>query len=163
MTEAELVIVRRAYAEQVSMRYNAAYPRAEAAFAAVRREAFLGPGPWPLLRFHPLCDDAGRRPGLSLPGSAGRPCLAGLQKVIECWAKHARVLQPETCRAGRPVCVLWTSTRDKIRGHKSTGLTRIYLARDVDPKWFRRQKGCSSAGSTWHGRLLQSLSSSQAY
>jgi len=35
------------------MRYNAAHPRLEAAFAAVRREAFLGPGPWPLLRFHP--------------------------------------------------------------------------------------------------------------
>jgi len=35
------------------MRYNAAHPRVEAAFAAVRREAFLGPGPWPLLRSHP--------------------------------------------------------------------------------------------------------------
>ena len=53
MTEAELAIVRRAYAKQVTMRYNTAHPRVEAAFAAVRREAFLGPGPWPLLRFHP--------------------------------------------------------------------------------------------------------------
>ena len=53
MTEAELAIVRRAYAKQVTMQYNAAHPRAEAAFAAVRREAFLGPGPWALLRFHP--------------------------------------------------------------------------------------------------------------
>ena len=52
MTEAELPIVRRAYAKQVTMRYNADHPRLEAAFAAVRREAFLGPGPWPLLRFH---------------------------------------------------------------------------------------------------------------
>src|SRR5262252_7518274 len=53
VTEAELTIVRRAYAKQVTMRYNAAHPRIEAAFAAVRREAFLGPRPWPLLRFHP--------------------------------------------------------------------------------------------------------------
>jgi protein-L-isoaspartate(D-aspartate) O-methyltransferase len=28
--------------------YNAAHPRVEAAFAAVHREAFLGPGPWPI-------------------------------------------------------------------------------------------------------------------
>ena len=54
MTEAELAIVRRAYAKQVTLRHNAAHPRVEAAFAAVRREAFLGPGPWPLiLRTHP--------------------------------------------------------------------------------------------------------------
>jgi protein-L-isoaspartate(D-aspartate) O-methyltransferase len=56
MTEAELAIVRRAYAKQVVMPgrslitvpYNAAHPRVEVAFAAVRREAFLGPGPWPI-------------------------------------------------------------------------------------------------------------------
>ena len=54
MTEAELAIVRRAYAKQVTIQYNAAHPRVEAAFAAVRREAFLGPGPWPIiLRKHP--------------------------------------------------------------------------------------------------------------
>jgi protein-L-isoaspartate(D-aspartate) O-methyltransferase len=53
MTEAELAIVRRAYAKQVTMRCNTTHPRVEAAFAAVRREAFLGPGPWPLLRAHP--------------------------------------------------------------------------------------------------------------
>ena len=54
MTEAELAIVRRAYAKQVTMRYNAAHPRVEAAFATVRREAFLGLGPWPIvLRTHP--------------------------------------------------------------------------------------------------------------
>jgi protein-L-isoaspartate(D-aspartate) O-methyltransferase len=29
--------------------FNVAHPRVEAAFAAVRREAFLGPGPWPIL------------------------------------------------------------------------------------------------------------------
>ena len=49
MTEAELAIVRRAYAKQVTVPYSAAHPRVEAAFAAVRREVFLGPGAWPLL------------------------------------------------------------------------------------------------------------------
>jgi protein-L-isoaspartate O-methyltransferase len=49
MTEAELAIVRRGYAKQVTMPYNATHPRVEAAFAVVRREAFLGPGPWPIL------------------------------------------------------------------------------------------------------------------
>jgi len=49
MTEAELAVARRAYAKQVTMRYSTAHPRVEAAFAAVRREAFLGPGPWPIL------------------------------------------------------------------------------------------------------------------
>ena len=48
MTEAELAIVRRAYAKQVMVPYNAGHPRVEAAFAAMRREAFLGPGPWPI-------------------------------------------------------------------------------------------------------------------
>jgi protein-L-isoaspartate(D-aspartate) O-methyltransferase len=49
MTEAELAIVRRAYAKQVMVPFDAAHPRVEAAFAAARREAFLGPGPWPLI------------------------------------------------------------------------------------------------------------------
>jgi protein-L-isoaspartate(D-aspartate) O-methyltransferase len=54
MTEVELAIVRHAYAKQVTIGpYHAAHSRVEAAFAAVRREAFLGPGPWPLLRFGP--------------------------------------------------------------------------------------------------------------
>src|SRR5947207_1539339 len=48
MEQEELAIVRRAYAKQIMVPYNAAHPRVEAAFAAVRREAFLGPGPWPI-------------------------------------------------------------------------------------------------------------------
>ena len=46
MTEAELVIVRRAYAKQMLAVFDVTDPRVEAAFAAVRREAHLGPGPW---------------------------------------------------------------------------------------------------------------------
>ena len=47
--EAELAVVRRAYAKQIMVPFDITHPRVEAAFAAVRREHFLGPGPWPLL------------------------------------------------------------------------------------------------------------------
>jgi len=49
--ESELAIVRRAYAKQVMAAAGVADRRIEAAFAAVRREAFLGPGPWPIVRW----------------------------------------------------------------------------------------------------------------
>jgi protein-L-isoaspartate(D-aspartate) O-methyltransferase len=51
VTEEELAIVRRAYAMQVMAALGAADPRVEATFAAVRRENFLGPGPWQILRW----------------------------------------------------------------------------------------------------------------
>jgi protein-L-isoaspartate(D-aspartate) O-methyltransferase len=43
MEESELDIVRRAYAKQVMAAAGVEDPRVEAAFAAVRREDFLGP------------------------------------------------------------------------------------------------------------------------
>ena len=49
--EAELAIVRRAYAKHVLANAEVEDPRVEAAFAAVRREQFLGPGPWPMFRW----------------------------------------------------------------------------------------------------------------
>ncbi|HEX4183369.1 MAG TPA: rRNA adenine N-6-methyltransferase family protein [Caulobacteraceae bacterium] len=51
MDESELQIVRRAYAKQVTAFAGVANPSVEAAFAAVRREDYLGPGPWPIVRF----------------------------------------------------------------------------------------------------------------
>jgi hypothetical protein len=47
--DSELAIVRRAYAKQVTAATGVADRRVEAAFAVVPREAFLGPGPWPIL------------------------------------------------------------------------------------------------------------------
>ena len=47
----ELAIVRRAYAKHVLANADVDDARVEAAFAAVRREHFLGPGPWPMLRW----------------------------------------------------------------------------------------------------------------
>ena len=49
--DAELAIIRRAYAKQVMAAARASEPRVEAAFAAVKREAFLGPGRWPVFRW----------------------------------------------------------------------------------------------------------------
>jgi protein-L-isoaspartate(D-aspartate) O-methyltransferase len=51
MEQEELAIVRRAYAKHVLANANVDDARVEAAFAAVRREHFLGPGPWPMPRW----------------------------------------------------------------------------------------------------------------
>jgi protein-L-isoaspartate(D-aspartate) O-methyltransferase len=47
----ELRIIRAAYARQVLAAGRVVDARLEAAFAAVRREDFLGPGPWPIMRW----------------------------------------------------------------------------------------------------------------
>lgn len=44
----ELAIVRRAYAKQMTAAARVDDGRVEAAFAAIKREDFLGPGPWSL-------------------------------------------------------------------------------------------------------------------
>jgi len=48
--QTELQIIRRAYAKQIMATFNVSDPRVEAAFAAVPRENFLGPGPWLVCR-----------------------------------------------------------------------------------------------------------------
>lgn len=47
----DLKIVRRAYAKQISAAFGVTDRRIEDAFADVRREAFLGDGPWSVFRF----------------------------------------------------------------------------------------------------------------
>ncbi|MHB8272879.1 protein-L-isoaspartate O-methyltransferase family protein [Bradyrhizobium sp.] len=46
----ELAIIRAAYARQILALAEIDDPRLAAAFAAIHREDFLGPGPWPILR-----------------------------------------------------------------------------------------------------------------
>jgi protein-L-isoaspartate(D-aspartate) O-methyltransferase len=48
--QTELAIVRRAFAKQILAAAQVKDPRIEAAFAAVRREEFLGSGPWQIFR-----------------------------------------------------------------------------------------------------------------
>jgi protein-L-isoaspartate(D-aspartate) O-methyltransferase len=47
----ELDIVRRAYGKQIMAAAGVPYERLAQAFASVPREQFLGPGPWPILRW----------------------------------------------------------------------------------------------------------------
>jgi len=49
--QTELAIVRHAYAKQIMAAVGIVDPRIQAAYAEVRREDFLGPGPWQMLRF----------------------------------------------------------------------------------------------------------------
>lgn len=49
--ETELQIIRRAYAKHILATAEVNDRRLETAFATVRREDFLGPGPWPILRW----------------------------------------------------------------------------------------------------------------
>jgi protein-L-isoaspartate(D-aspartate) O-methyltransferase len=48
--ETELAIIRRAYAKQILASVGVSNSSVETAFANVRREDFLGPGPWPIFR-----------------------------------------------------------------------------------------------------------------
>lgn len=50
-SDAELVVLRRAYARQVTFLGNGRNAALEQAFADVRREDYLGAGPWPILRW----------------------------------------------------------------------------------------------------------------
>jgi protein-L-isoaspartate(D-aspartate) O-methyltransferase len=49
--EEELAVVRRAYAKQTLAQVQIDDPRLESAYATVRREDFLGPGPWVIPRW----------------------------------------------------------------------------------------------------------------
>lgn len=51
LSEVELALLRRVYARQVTFAGGATSPALVDAYAAVRREAFVGPGPWPILRW----------------------------------------------------------------------------------------------------------------
>jgi protein-L-isoaspartate(D-aspartate) O-methyltransferase len=49
--QGELSIIRAAYAKQILAAARVDNARLDAAFSATRREDFLGPGPWPILRW----------------------------------------------------------------------------------------------------------------
>ncbi|HWA46519.1 MAG TPA: methyltransferase [Hypericibacter adhaerens] len=49
--EAELIVLRRAYARQIAFLGDANNAALERAYAEVPREAYLGPGPWPIFRW----------------------------------------------------------------------------------------------------------------
>src|SRR5689334_17488415 len=49
--DAELEIIRRAYAKQIMAAAGVSNRRIEAAYASVKREDFLGRGPWQVVRW----------------------------------------------------------------------------------------------------------------
>ena len=49
--QAELRIIRAAYAKQILAAANVDNARIREAFAAIPREDFVGPGPWLMLRW----------------------------------------------------------------------------------------------------------------
>src|ERR1700737_5484385 len=49
--QGELSIIRAAHAKQILGAAAGDHARLDAAFSAPRREGFLGPGPWPILRW----------------------------------------------------------------------------------------------------------------
>ncbi len=49
MTEAQIAVVRHVYAKQILFAAGVTDPRIEAALSKLRREAFLQPGPWPIM------------------------------------------------------------------------------------------------------------------
>lgn len=49
--QSDLAVIRRAYAKQILAVACVREPRLEAAYASVRREYFLGPGPWQIFRW----------------------------------------------------------------------------------------------------------------
>ena len=57
--KAEFEIIRRAYAKRVMFVAGVTDRRVEAAFASVPREAFLGPGPWQIVRWNFMSNSRG--------------------------------------------------------------------------------------------------------
>jgi protein-L-isoaspartate(D-aspartate) O-methyltransferase len=70
--QAELAIVRRAYAKQILAAARIIDPRIEAAFAEVHREDFLGPGPWQMFRL----------PSLYVASPGADPVLLYVDQVV---------------------------------------------------------------------------------
>ena len=58
-SKSDLDIIRRAYAKRVMFAANVTDRRVETAFAAVPREAFLGRGPWQIVRWSPVRNAGG--------------------------------------------------------------------------------------------------------
>src|SRR6516164_5807450 len=74
--EAELGLVRRAYAREILATARVTGPRVETAFAEVRREDFLGPGPWSVLGWQ------GQWQGDYIPTPSADPAYLYLDHVV---------------------------------------------------------------------------------
>src|SRR6516165_12384112 len=104
--ETELGLVRRAYAKEIVAASGIPDARVETAFAEVRREDFLGPGPWSIIGWR----DDWR--GDYIPTPSADPAYLYLDHVVGILPErhlnngqlslHAKLLAHAGPRGGRP-------------------------------------------------------------
>jgi protein-L-isoaspartate(D-aspartate) O-methyltransferase len=108
--EQELAIIRRAYAKQVMAEWQVDDPRLELAFTQVRREDFLGPGPWMIPRWF----------GEYVPTPSADPVYLCIDNVVQIIAErhlnngqpsgHAKWIASAPIRPGDHVVHIGTGT-----------------------------------------------------
>jgi protein-L-isoaspartate(D-aspartate) O-methyltransferase len=106
----ELAIIRRAYAKQILAAVQIDDPSLELAFARVRREDFLGPGPWVIPRWFGVC----------LPTPSADPVYLYIDNVVQIIAErhlnngqpsaHAKWIASASIKPGEHVVHVGTGT-----------------------------------------------------
>jgi len=106
----ELAIIRRAYAKQILAAAQIDDPSLELAFAQVRREDFLGPGPWVIPRWSGGC----------LPTPSADPVYLYIDNVVQIIAErhlnngqpsaHAKWIASASIKPGEHVVHVGTGT-----------------------------------------------------
>jgi len=116
--EQELAIIRRAYAKQVLAEWQVDDPRLELAFTQVRREDFLGPGPWVIPRW--IGESRGRPAVEYVPTPSADPIFLYVDDVVQVIAErhlnngqpsgHAKWIASASIKAGEHVVHIGTGT-----------------------------------------------------
>src|SRR6516164_579929 len=116
--EQELAIIRRAYAKQVLAEWQVDDPRLELAFTQVRREEFLGPGPWVIPRW--IGESRGRPAVEYVPTPSADPIFLYVDDVVQVIAErhlnngqpsgHAKWITSASIKAGEHVVHIGTGT-----------------------------------------------------
>ena len=116
--EQELAIIRRAYAKQVLAEWQVDDPRLELAFTQVRREHFLGPGPWVIPRW--IGESRGRPAVEYVPTPSADPVYLYVDNVVQVIAErnlnngqpsgHAKWITSASMKAGEHVVHIGTGT-----------------------------------------------------
>src|SRR5215470_13701740 len=106
----ELAIIRRAYAKQILAAVQIDDPALELAFSQVRREVFLGPGPWVIPRWSGGC----------LPTPSADPVYLYIDNVVQIIAErhlnngqpsaHAKWIASASIKQGEHVVHIGTGT-----------------------------------------------------
>jgi protein-L-isoaspartate(D-aspartate) O-methyltransferase len=143
--QAEIAIVRRAYAKQILAAARIDDPRLEMAFGAVPRENFLGPGPWEMFRM----------PNMYVPSPDSDPAHVYVDQVIGLNSErginngqpslHAMLLAAARIKAGDHVVHVGAGTGyySAIMAHLA-GPTGRVTAIEFNPELAGRARKCLS-------------------